>query len=89
LESSGRLDADGARRWVRAPARRVKLTFAVDIAWSCAARLQARKTKTPDYRGFSLERMMGFEPTTFCMASESRLLPWVAVGCRNAGLGTL
>jgi hypothetical protein len=28
------------------------------------------KEKTPPERGFRLERMMGLEPTTFCMASR-------------------
>jgi hypothetical protein len=26
--------------------------------------------KSPDYRGFFEKRMMGLEPTTFCMASR-------------------
>ena len=29
--------------------------------------------KTPPQRGFLEERMMGFEPTTFCIASEGLL----------------
>jgi hypothetical protein len=32
--------------------------------------LSHSKTKTPDLRGFQ-ERMMGLEPTTFCMAIGS------------------
>jgi hypothetical protein len=28
--------------------------------------------KTPPKRGFLAERLMGFEPTTFCMASGTR-----------------
>src|SRR5262249_55183840 len=37
------------------------------------------QTTTPDYLGF-LERMMGLEPTTFCMASRWSL-------CRQGGHG--
>ena len=32
--------------------------------------MPARTTKGPDYRGLFEERMMGLEPTTFCMASR-------------------
>jgi hypothetical protein len=30
----------------------------------------AEKQKTPRQRGFQGKRLMGFEPTTFCMASR-------------------
>jgi hypothetical protein len=39
------------------------------------------KRKTPDLRGF-WKRMMGLEPTTFCMASRcSSQLSYIRVGC--------
>ena len=35
----------------------------------CAGRQETHK-KAPRQRGFFEERLMGFEPTTFCMASR-------------------
>ena len=29
------------------------------------------QAKTPQIRGFRAKRLMGFEPTTFCMASSA------------------
>ena len=37
-----------------------------------------RENKSPGFRGFCVKRMMGLEPTTFCMASEREPLRLVA-----------
>jgi hypothetical protein len=42
-----------------------------DGAAAVAAADNPEDTKTPLRRGFHLERMMGLEPTTFCMANAS------------------
>src|SRR5215207_3421722 len=48
-----------------------ELTFRVDIAESRSCRSASSDEKPRYERGFRKERMMGLEPTTFCMASVS------------------
>ena len=52
--------------------------------------MATRTRKAPDFRGLSVERMMGLEPTTFCMASRrSSQLSYIRVHRSIARYGQL
>jgi hypothetical protein len=51
--------------------------------WLTGHRPGPLQQKTPPERGFSAKRMMGLEPTTFCMASRcSSQLSYIRVALR-------
>jgi hypothetical protein len=50
--------------------RRVRRAFGVKSWDSSGTHVAYSQNKNPQFRGF-LERMMGLEPTTFCMANAS------------------
>ena len=55
-----------------AQARELVELYAEKGAHNAVNESAATRTKSPDYRGFSLERMKGLEPSTFCMARTVR-----------------
>ena len=79
-----RRDARAALGWLRAPARgqgRVELTFRVDIGAFRTRERHPRRNEKPRLPGLFSKRMMGLEPTTFCMASRrSSQLSYIRVG---------
>ena len=59
----------------------------MNAGWAPTA-MPARTRKAPDLRGLSRERMMGLEPTTFCMASRrSSQLSYIRIGRRSVPTG--
>jgi hypothetical protein len=79
LPQAHRKEYDRALEWARIGGAYRALPGTRDTETASVA--SVGQQKTPPERGFPRERMMGLEPTTFCMASRrSSQLSYIRVG---------